>query len=101
MKDYFFKLLKLVTQNDIHQMPAFSSDSLFCGLPRTVRAWEGGDVSVAVAIPTWSVEHRILKVEEFIRNNKSILAATRAFCQRFKIQPCDIVPKRDMIELGA
>lgn len=61
----------------------------------------GREVSVAdwqsVAMATWSVEHRVFAVEEFIRNNESIVAVTRAFRRRFNIPPRGSVPKRDRI----
>ncbi|KAJ8966598.1 hypothetical protein NQ317_015429 [Molorchus minor] len=63
--------------------------------------WVGREVSVAdwqsVAMATWSVEHRVFAVEEFIRNNESIVAVTRALAGRFNIPPRGSVPKRDTI----
>lgn len=46
---------------------------------------------------TWSVEHRVFAVEEFLRNHESIVAVTRAFRRRFNIPPRGSVPKRDTI----
>lgn len=61
----------------------------------------GREVSAAdwqsVAMAVWSIEHCVFAVEEFIRNNESILAVPRAFCRRFNIPPSGSGPKRDMI----
>lgn len=48
-------------------------------------------------MPFWSVEHRVFAVEQFLRNNESIVAVTRAFRCHFNVPHRGAVPYRDLI----
>ncbi|KAG8324338.1 hypothetical protein J6590_094807 [Homalodisca vitripennis] len=53
--------------------------------------------AVSVAMEHWSVQHRVFVVEQFFRNNDSVVTVQRLFRQYFRVGRRGAVPDRNTV----
>lgn len=58
---------------------------------------DGYNNAVSVAMERWSVQHRVFVVEQFFRNNDSVVTVQRLFRQYFRVGRRGAVPDRNTV----